>query len=169
MVDLSAVFSAIAAIAAAGSALVSLRQQITSKRIAADVRKINNETLWYNKIALDTIVTQSNELIDRAERNIEECKKNPSEIKTRLENLNKELNSDINSLNELLFLVKIFDENLFINCSKRLEEIRDIYSQVINKSLEKNSIIFYSVNDIHTKKKEIVEELWKYAKIVTGQ
>lgn len=169
MVDLSAVFSAIAAIAAAGSALVSLRQQITSKRIAADVRKINNETLWYNKIALDTIVTQSNELIDRAERNIEECKKNPSEIKTRLENLNKELNSDINSLNELLFLLKIFDENLFINCSKRLEEIRDIYSQVINKSLEKNSIIFYSVNDIHTKKKEIVEELWKYAKIVTGQ
>ncbi len=169
MVDLSAVFSAIAAIAAAGSALVSLRQQITSKRIAADVRKINNETLWYNKIALDTIVTQSNELIDRAERNIEECKKNPSEIKTRLENLNKELNSDINSLNELLFLLKIFDENLFINCSKRLEEIRDIYSQVINKSLEKNRIIFYSVNDIHTKKKEIVEELWKYAKIVTGQ
>lgn len=169
MVDLSAVFSAIAAIAAAGSALVSLRQQITSKRIAADVRKINNETLWYNKIVLDTIVTQSNELIDRAERNIEECKKNPSEIKTRLENLNKELNSDINSLNELLFLLKIFDENLFINCSKRLEEIRDIYSQVINKSLEKNSIIFYSVNDIHTKKKEIVEELWKYAKIVTGQ
>lgn len=169
MVDLSAVFSAVAAIAAAGSALVSLRQQITSKRIAADVRKINNETLWYNKIALDTIVTQSNELIDRAERNIEECKKNPSEIKTRLENLNKELNSDINSLNELLFLLKIFDENLFINCSKRLEEIRDIYSQVINKSLEKNSIIFYSVNDIHTKKKEIVEELWKYAKIVTGQ
>lgn len=169
MVDLSAVFSAIAAIAAAGSALVSLRQQITSKRIAADVRKINKETLWYNKIALDTIVTQSNELIDRAERNIEECKKNPSEIKTRLENLNKELNSDINSLNELLFLLKIFDENLFINCSKRLEEIRDIYSQVINKSLEKNSIIFYSVNDIHTKKKEIVEELWKYAKIVTGQ
>lgn len=169
MVDLSAVFSAIAAIAAAGSALVSLRQQITSKRIAADVRKINNETLWYNKIALDTIVTQSNELIDRAERNIEECKKNPSEIKTRLENLNKELNSDINSLNELLFLLKIFDENLFINCSKRLEEIRDIYSQVINKSLEKNTIIFYSVNDIHTKKKEIVEELWKYAKIVTGQ
>lgn len=86
-----------------------------------------------------------------------------------MENLNKELNSDINSLNELLFLLKIFDENLFINCSKRLEEIRDIYSQVINKSLEKNSIIFYSVNDIHTKKKEIVEELWKYAKIVTGQ
>lgn len=169
MVDLSAVFSAIAAIAAAGSALVSLRQQITSKRIAADVRKINNETLWYNKIALDTIVTQSNELIDRAERNIEECKKNPSEIKTRLENLNKELNSDINSLNELLFLLKIFDENLFINCSKRLEEIRDIYSQVINKSLEKNRIIFYPVNDIHTKKKGIVEELWKYAKIVTGQ
>ena len=79
------------------------------------------------------------------------------------------MNSDINSLNELLFLLKIFDENLFINCSKRLEEIRDIYSQVINKSLEKNRIIFYSVNDIHTKKKEIVEELWKYAKIVTGQ
>lgn len=47
-----------------------------------------------------------------------------------------------------------------------MHPIRDIYSQVINKSLEKNRIIFYSVNDIHTKKKEIVEELWKYVKIL---
>ena len=168
MVDLSAVFAAIAAIAAAGSALISLQQQITAKKTAATIRKIDNETLWYNKIALETIVTQLNECIDRTERHIEECKKDRSEIRKHLKNLNKELNADINSLNELIVLLKIFDMKLFRECSNKLEAIRDIYSKVINKSVEEERIIFYSVNEIQAKKKEIVEELWKYAKIVTG-
>ena len=48
MADLSSIFAAIAAIAAAASAGISLRQQISAKATAAEVRKINNETLWYN-------------------------------------------------------------------------------------------------------------------------
>lgn len=169
MLDWSAIFAAIAAIAAAVSALISLCQQITAKKMAADVRRINNETLWYNKIALDTIISQLSELIDRTERNIEECKKNRTELLEQLEIVNREINSDINSLNELLYLLKIFDMELFRNCSKKLEEIRDIYSKEINKSLANKRIAFYSVNDIHAKKKEIVEELWRYAKIVTNE
>ena len=79
-----------------------------------------------------------------------------------------EINYDINSLNELIYLLKIFDTNLFRSCSNKLESIRDTYSGVINQSLEKNRIVYYQVNVIHAKKKEIVEELWEYAKIVTG-
>lgn len=169
MVDWSSVFAAIAAIAAAISAFVSLCQQISARKAAADVRRINNETLWYNKIALDMVITQLNNLIDKTERNIDSCKKNRTDIVKELEIVNKELNSDINSLNELLFLLKIFDMDLFRKCSGKLESIRDIYSGAINKSLKEKRIVFYSVNDVHAKKKEIVEELLQYAKIVTSE
>ena len=63
----------------------------------------------------------------------------------------------------------MFDFDLFKKCSSKLEEIRDIYSAVINESLVQRYITFYRVNDIHGKKKEIVEELWQYAKIVTEE
>lgn len=169
MVEWSSIFSAIAAVAAAVSAISSLNQQKNEKKLADDKRRIDNETLWYNKIALDTVITHLNELIDRTERNIEDCKKSEIEILQQLSSVNKELNSDINSLNELLYLLKIFNMDLFKSCSSKLESIRDIYSNVINKSLEHKRIVFYSVNEIHAKKKEIVEELWKYAKIVTSE
>lgn len=168
-IDWSSIFAAIAAIAAAFSAGISLLQQVKAKKMVADARRIDNETLWYNKIALDTIVTRLNEFIDRTERTIEDCKKNKNEILEQLNVVNKEINSDINSLNELLYLLKIFDWALFSSCSKKLEAIRDIYSKEINKSLEDGRIAFYSVQDIHAKKKEIVEELWQYAKIVTNE
>lgn len=168
-IDWSSIFAAIAAIAAAVSAGISLQQQIEAKKMAADARRIDNETLWYNKIALDTIVTQLNEFIDRTERTIEDCKKNRNEILEQLNIVNQEINSDINSLNELLYLLKIFDRTLFYSCSEKLEAIRDIYSKEINKSLKDRRIAFYSVQDVHTKKKEIVEELWRYAKIVTNE
>ena len=100
MADLSSIFAAIAAIAAAASAGISLRQQISAKATAAEVRKINNETLWYNKIALDTIVVQLNDFVDSTERNIEACKKDRNEIVTQLRRVNMEINYDINSLNE---------------------------------------------------------------------
>lgn len=168
MADLSSIFAAIAAIAAAVSVGISLRQQISAKATAAEIRKINNETLWYNKIALDTIVVQLNDFVDSTERNIEACKKDRNEIVTQLKRVNMEINYNINSLNELIYLLKIFDADLFRSCSNKLESIRDTYSGVINQSLEKNRIVYYQVNAIHAKKKEIVEELWKYAKIVTG-
>lgn len=168
MVDLSPIFAAIAAIAAAVSAVISLSQQISAKKMAAEVRKINNETLWYNKIALDTIVVQLNEFVDNTERDIEACKKDSDKFMSQLKCINMQLNSDINSLNELLYLLKIFDLDLFKKCSSKLEAIRDIYSRAINRSLESNGIVFDPVNEIHAKKKEIVEELWLYAKIVTG-
>lgn len=167
MADWSSIFSAIAAVGAAVSAAISLFQQIKAKKLAADVRKINNETIWYNKIALDTVVTQLNNLIDRAERNIDGCKKGDREITDLLETVNKELNSDINSLSELLFLLNIFDDELFRKCSEKLEIIRDVYSEVINKSLERKRIVYYNKNRINSAQKEIVEELWLYAKLVT--
>ena len=63
------------------------------------------------------VITQLNNLIDKTERNIDSCKKNRTDIVKELEIVNKELNSDINSLNELLFLLKIFDMDLFRKCS----------------------------------------------------
>ena len=172
MADWGAIFSAIAAVGAAVSAGCSLLQQMNAKRSAANLRKIDNNTLWYNKIALDTIITHLNQIIDRTERNIDICKSNKrgsAEFSERLKEINDELTSDINSLNELLVLLKIFDIDLFKKCSSKLEEIRDIYSAVINESLVQRYIVFYKVNDIHRKKKEIVGELWRYAKIVTEE
>lgn len=161
-------FSAIAAFAAAVSAIVSLYQVVHSIKAEAKIRQINNDTLWYNRIVLDTIITQLNDIIDEIERDINSCGRyNKDCLIDKLGEVNQKLNADINSLNEVFFLLKIFDNELFVNCSKKLEEIRDIYSNAINRSLKSKQIAFYYVKDVHMKKKEIVEHLLKYAQNMT--
>ena len=65
-------FTAIAAVAAAISAGVSLKQMFVQRKHEKEQQKTVNRISWYNKITLETIVPMLNEMTDYAAQHLSE-------------------------------------------------------------------------------------------------
>lgn len=153
-------FTATAAIAAAVSAFISLIQQVQMKRNEKEQRRIANQLQWYNKITLETIVPMINETIDLAERGMKECKgKLSSEKEVRVREVYESTRKGVQSIEENLQLVELFDKKIYKECSDKLAKIEEYYDETFNKASKQKFWYNMYSRQIHKEKKDIIKKL----------
>ena len=159
--DCGMFFTALAAVAAAISAGVSLQQTLVQRRHEKEQQKTENRISWYNKITLETIVPMLNEMTDYAGQHLDELNKgrlSDTDIE-KVQEVHKEVESKIRSVEEMLLLVGLFDKKVYMDTSKAVNEIREEYTKVFNKMSEKKFGFSYDSRAIHKEKKEVLKVL----------
>ena len=107
--------AATAAIAAAISAGVSLKQMFVQRKHEKEQQKTVNRISWYNKITLETIVPMLNEITDYATQHLSELNNkrlSDNDINCAKE-IHKEVENKIRSVEEMLKLIELFDKNVY--------------------------------------------------------
>lgn len=155
-------FAALAAVAAAISAGVSLQQILVQRKHEKEQQKKENRISWYNKITLETIIPMLNEMTDYADKNLSILKKGKllDEDIMKVGEVHKEVESKIRSVEEILLLIELFDKKVYKDASRAVNEIREEYTKVFNKMSEsKFGISYFNSSKIHKEKKEILKIL----------
>lgn len=154
-------FTAIAAIAAAISAGVSLKQMFVQRKHEKEQQKTVNRISWYNKITLETIVPMLNEMTDYAAQHLSELNNrqlSDDDINCAKE-IHKEVENKMRSVEEMLKLIELFDKNVYRDTSQSINEIREEYTKLFNKMLVNKFFVFYASSTIHREKKKVLKVL----------
>lgn len=154
-------FTALATLAAAISAGVSLQQILVQRKHEKEQQQTENRISWYNKITLETIIPMLNEMTDYAEKHLSLLNKgrlSDTDI-MKVKEVHKEVESKIRSVEEMLLLIELFDKKVYRDTSRAVNEIREEYTKAFNKMSEKKLGVSYDSRTIHKEKKEILKIL----------
>ena len=121
------------------------------------------EMLWYNKIVLDGVVEDLKKYIIQSEKLLYQCKDVPkSELDVKMKEVYDIINNEFRLLCIKTEILKVFSLKVFLGSNKKLQEINDLYSEIINDSLSNGRISLLSLRDIPKLNKELVKDLYVY-------
>ena len=154
-------FTALAAVAAAISAIVSLQQMFVQRKHEKEQQQTENRISWYNKITLETIVPMLNEITEYATQNLSKLNNkrlSDNDIKYAKE-LHQEVENKIRSVEEMLKLIEVFDRNIYKDTSQSINEIREEYTKIFNKMSPDKFFTYYNSSTIYKEKKKVIKVL----------
>lgn len=122
---------------------------------------------WYNDLMLHEVISSVNEFIEYSQEQIQylKCKSikelSEDEFKTVYQTI-KEKNK---ITKEKVFMVKLFSEDLCKECTKKLDDMFDLYSTVIDESQKRKYVGYVDEYNIQKKKTEIFQLLYQELQI----
>lgn len=150
---------------AAFSIYLTVKEQKENRKIENSKRILDEKLHWYNEVVLNDLLKGLNSFIETSERNIELCKNNKdgTKLDEQLKKLFELIKAEQRVVGEKMYIINVFSPKLYKECYDLLQDIFDIYSEVINSSLGKRHLAYVPMNKVYKDKIKIVEKLYHYA------
>lgn len=156
-------------VVATGLAALSIYFTIVEQKNARKHEKNKNimeqKLFWYNEVVLNDIIKALNEFADNARKQLEHCKEQEDRntIEKELKEIYSLINDQYKSVREKIYFLRTFSMPLYRECDEKLQVIFDIYSNVINKAIQKKHILHINTYEIQRNKGEIFSALYEWA------
>lgn len=155
----------IATALAALSIYLTVKEQKETRKYEKYRNVVEQKLLWYNEVVLNDIIRNMNEFVEGTRKQLERCreKTDKTTIENELHEIYNSTNEKFKSVKEKIFLLKTFSQALYKECDDKLQEIFDIYSNVINDATRNKRISSINTYKIQMNKGEIFSALYKWA------
>lgn len=154
--------SAIAAGLAACSIWITCKEYKRIHRREDDMLALQQQILWYNKVALEDIVTQLNAFIENSGKTIKDLANKKEYLEEDFKNAYYSIKEDCKALQDISYILEIFSVSLYREANDNLEKILDMYSDILNEGRKRKRIYSYTDKGIHKLKVEIIKNLYQY-------
>lgn len=154
----------IAVALAAYSIYITIKEQKSIRKNEKNKTIIDQNLNWYNEVVINDIIKKLSCFIDRSEQILDGCKASEKDLlEKNLKNAYNSIKEDYKILNASIFVLKIFSDPLYHHCNDCVQKILDLYSETINKAIEKKYLYNNSNGQqIQNERVEMIKQLYMY-------